>query len=133
VRNATQQELSCKILHTFHRMQRSGTTTVEAKSGYGLSTDAELKSLRALRCAASQWSGTVVPTLLGAHVVPSEFEGRANEYVDVICQEMIPKAAEEHLAEFVDVFCERGAFSLEQTKRVFAAATKARLGVRAHV
>lgn len=133
VRNATQQDLSCKVLHTLYQMQRSGTTTVEAKSGYGLSTDAELKSLRALRCAARQWSGTVVPTLLGAHVVPSEFEGRANEYVDVICQEMIPKAAEEHLAEFVDVFCERGAFSLEQTERIFAAAKTARLGVRAHV
>ncbi len=133
VRSATQQELSCKVLHTLHDMQRSGTTTVEAKSGYGLSTEAELKSLSALRCAASQWSGTIVPTLLGAHVVPWEFEGKTNQYVDVICQELIPKAAEEHLAEFVDVFCERGAFSLEQTERVFAAATKARLGVRAHV
>jgi len=74
-----------------------------------------------------------VPTLLAAHVVPSEFQARADEYVDVICKEMIPKAAEEHLARFVDVFCERGAFTLGQTERVFAAAKKSGLGVRAHV
>jgi len=133
VRNASSQELSCKVLHTLKHMQRSGTTTVEAKSGYGLSIDSELTSLRAIRCAATQWPGTIVPTLLAAHVVPSEFQGKADEYVDVICNQMIPKAAEEHLAEFIDVFCERGAFSLQQTERVFAAAKRVGLGVRAHV
>ena len=133
VRNATPQELACKVLHACERMQKSGTTTVEAKSGYGLSTDSELKSLRAIRCVATQWPGTIVPTLLAAHVVPSEFQGKADEYVDVVCKQMIPKAAAEHLAEFVDVFCERGAFSLEQTERVFAAAKSSGLGVRAHV
>ena len=133
VRNATQQELSCKVLHTCQRIQKSGTTTIEAKSGYGLSTDSELKSLRAIRCAATQWPGSIVPTLLAAHVVPRDFEGKADDYVDVVCKEMIPKAAEEHLAEFVDVFCERGAFSLQQTERVFTAARRSGLGVRAHV
>jgi imidazolonepropionase len=133
VRSATQQELSCKVLHVCERMQQSGTTTVEAKSGYGLSTDSELKSLRAIRCAATQWLGTIVPTLLAAHVVPSEFQGKADEYVDVVCKQMVPKAAEEDLARFVDVFCERGAFSLQQTERVFAAAKRAGLDVRAHV
>ncbi len=133
VRNATPQELSCRVLHAFRHMQRSGTTTIEAKSGYGLSTDSELKSLRAIGCAAAQWPGAVVPTLLAAHVVPSEFQGRANEYVDLVCREMIPKVSEENLADFVDVFCERGAFSLEQTGRIFAAARQAGLGVRAHV
>ncbi|HEU5232082.1 MAG TPA: imidazolonepropionase [Terriglobales bacterium] len=133
VRSASPQELSCKVLRVCERMQRSGTTTVEAKSGYGLSTDSELKSLHAIRCAATRWHGTVVPTLLAAHVVPSEFQGKSDEYVDVICKEMIPKAAEENLARFVDVFCERGAFSLQQTERVFAAAKRSGLDVRAHV
>ena len=133
VRTATPQELSCRVLHVCERMQQSGTTTVEAKSGYGLSPDSELKSLRAIRCAATRWPGTIVPTLLAAHVVPSDFQGRADEYVDLVCKQMIPKTAEENLAEFVDVFCERGAFSLEQTERVFAAARQSGLGVRAHV
>lgn len=133
VRSATTQELACKVLHVCERMQKSGTTTVEAKSGYGLSTDSELKSLGAIRCAATQCWGTIVPTLLAAHVVPSEFQGRADEYVDVVCKQMIPKAAEEGLAQFVDVFCERGAFSVQQTERVFAAAKQSGLGVRAHV
>lgn len=133
VRRATQQELSSRVLDAFQQMQRSGTTTIEAKSGYGLSTDSELASLRAIRCAAAQWRGTVVPTLLAAHVVPSEFEGRANEYIDIVCQEMIPQVAQEHLAKFVDVFCERGAFSLEQTERVFTAAQRNGLATRAHV
>lgn len=133
VRSATPQELSCKVLHVCERMQKSGTTTMEAKSGYGLSTDSELKSLRAIGCAATQWPGTIVPTLLAAHVVPSEFQGKADEYVDEICKGMIPKIAEDKLAQFVDVFCERGAFSLEQTERVFTAAKRSGLGVRAHV
>ncbi|HKT24267.1 MAG TPA: imidazolonepropionase [Terriglobales bacterium] len=133
VRTATPQELSCRVLHVCERMRQSGTTTVEAKSGYGLSPDSELKSLRAIRCAATRWPGTIVPTLLAAHVVPSDFQGRADEYVDLVCKQMIPRTAEENLAEFVDVFCERGAFSLEQTERVFAAARQSGLGVRAHV
>jgi imidazolonepropionase len=114
-------------------MERSGTTTVEAKSGYGLTADAELKSLRAIRKAANNWSGTVSPTLLGAHVVPSEFQQKADAYVEAVCNEMVPAAAREHLADFVDVFCERGAFTISQTERIFDAAQRARLGVRAHV
>lgn len=133
VRSASPQELACKVLHACERMQRSGTTTVEAKSGYGLTVDSELKSLRAIRWAATQWPGTIVPTLLAAHVVPPEFQDKADEYVDLICNQIIPKVAEEHLAEFVDVFCERGAFSIRQTERVFSVARRSGFGVRAHV
>jgi imidazolonepropionase len=133
VRTATDEELSGFVLHAFQHMQQTGTTTVEAKSGYGLSTESELKSLRAIRRAAQQWGGTVVSTLLGAHVVPSEFQQKPDAYVDVVCREMIPKAAQEHLADFADVFCERGAFNISQTERIFAAAVQSRLGVRAHV
>lgn len=133
VRNASEEELSAHVLRALHLMQKSGTTTAEAKSGYGLSTESELKSLRAIRRAAEQWSGTVVPTLLGAHVVPSEFQQRSDAYVEVVCNEMIPLAAAQQLADFVDVFCERGAFSMQQTERVFDAAKNAGLGIRAHV
>jgi len=74
VRNASEEELAGYTLRAFEEMQRSGTTTIEAKSGYGLSAESELKSLRAIRLAAQRWPGTVIPTLLGAHVVPSEFQ-----------------------------------------------------------
>jgi len=133
VRNASEEDLSAHVLRALRLMQKSGTTTVETKSGYGLSTESELKSLRAIRRAAQQWQGTAVPTLLGAHVVPADFQQRADAYVELVCNEMIPRAAEEQLAEFVDVFCERGAFSMEQTERIFEAAKKAGLGIRAHV
>ena len=133
VRNASEEELAGYTLRAFEEMQRSGTTTVEAKSGYGLSAESELKSLRAIRLAAQRWPGTVIPTLLGAHVVPSEFQQKADAYVDVVCNQMIPVTAQERLAEYVDVFCERGAFSVAQAERIFEAASKAGLGVRAHV
>ncbi|HWC17099.1 MAG TPA: imidazolonepropionase [Terriglobales bacterium] len=133
VRNATEDELSAHVLGALQHMQHSGTTTVEAKSGYGLTVEAELKSLRAIDRAGRQWPGTVVPTLLGAHVVPSEYQGRSDAYVDVVCNDLIPKAAQERTARFVDVFCERGAFSIQQTQRVFEAGRKAGLGARAHV
>jgi imidazolonepropionase len=133
VRKASEEELSECVVRAFQYMRRTGTTTVEAKSGYGLSTESELKSLRAIRRAAQQWGGTVVSTLLGAHVVPSDFQQKPDAYVDLVCQEMIPKAAQEHLADFVDVFCERGAFNIAQTERIFEAARQAKLGLRAHV
>jgi imidazolonepropionase len=133
VRNASIEDLTSATLLAFKRMESSGTTTIEAKSGYGLSTESELKSLRAIRNAGKTWGGTAVSTLLGAHVVPADFEQRADVYVDVVCNEMIPAAALQKLADFVDVFCERGAFNIQQTERLFAAARKAGLGVRAHV
>jgi len=133
VRNASEEDLSTSVLRAFEDMERSGTTTVEAKSGYGLSTDSEIKSLRAIREVAQQWPGTVISTFLGAHVVPPEFRQRADAYVDLVCDQMIPKVAREKLADFVDVFCERGAFTITQTERIFDAAHKARMGTRAHV
>jgi len=133
VRNASEEELRQHVLSALRHMQKSGTTTVEAKSGYGLTTDAELKSLRAIRKAAESWNGTLVATLLGAHVVPAEFQQRADAYVDLVCNDMLPAAAREKLADFVDVFCERGAFSMAQTERVFEAAQRFGLGMRAHV
>ena len=98
-----------------------------------LTVKAELKSLEAIRDAAARWPGTLVPTLLGAHVVPKEFQDRSQKYVETVCLEMIPQAAKRKLAQFVDVFCDRGAFTSDETEQIFGAATKHGLGVRAHV
>src|SRR5207253_7145576 len=110
--------LAGKVFAALGDMAAHGTTTVEAKSGYGLTVESELKSLEAIREAAFRWPGTVVATLLGAHVVPREFEGRSQKYVETVCTEMIPRATRSGLARFVDVFCDRGAFSVEDTKKV---------------
>lgn len=133
VRKAGKSLLAEKVLDALHEMAEQGTTTVEAKSGYGLTVDAELKSLEAIRLAASRWPGTVVATLLGAHVIPKEFLGCSQKYVESVCTEMVPQAAQRNLAQFVDVFCDRGAFSVEETRKIFEAAAQNGLSVRAHV
>jgi imidazolonepropionase len=92
-----------------------------------------LKSLEAIRAAAREWPGTVVPTFLGAHAVPPEYRGRSGEYVDLVCNVMMPAVAKRKLAQFVDVFCDRGAFSPDETAQIFAAAEERGLGVRAHL
>ena len=133
VRKATVKALAERALAALGEMAAQGTTTVEAKSGYGLNAEAELKSLEAIAEAARQWPGTVVPTLLGAHVVPKEFLGKAEKYLREVTEKMIPQAAKRKLARFVDVYCDRGAFGLEDAVRIFEAAAKHGLGVRAHV
>ena len=133
VRAASVRDLAGRVLHSLKVFAQHGTTTVEAKSGYGLSLDAELKSLLAIRDAAAQWPGTVSPTLLGTHVVPAEFSDRPDDYVRLVCEEMIPNAAKRKLAAGVDVFCDRGAFSEEQSLRVLGAARQHGLSVRAHI
>ncbi len=132
VREASTAALAAHVLSGFREMAAQGTTTIEAKSGYGLSLEAEIKSLEAIQEASRQWNGTVVATLLGAHVVPPEYRNDPDQYVRLICEEMIPRVAERKLAEFVDVFCERGAFTAERTQRVFHTAVEHKLGVRAH-
>jgi imidazolonepropionase len=133
VRKAGKSALAEKVLGALHEMAEQGTTTVEAKSGYGLTVDSELKSLAAIRQAAREWPGTVVSTLLGAHVLPQEFRGRSQKYVEAVCKEMIPQAARRKLAQFVDVFCDRGAFSEKETAAIFGAALESGLRVRAHL
>ena len=133
VRKAGKAVLAEKVLAVLRDMAAHGTTTVEAKSGYGLTVESEIKSLEAIREAASRWPGTVIPTLLGAHVVPKEFHGRSQKYVELVCKEMIPQAAKRKLAQFVDVFCDRGAFTAEETAQIFTAAQKHGLSVRAHM
>ena len=133
VRESSRDELTSHIVAALKEMAAHGTTTAEAKSGYGLSLEAELKSLHAIREAAQNWPGTVVPTLLGAHAVPPEFRENPDDYVRLVSEGMIPAAAEGKLAKFVDVFCERGAFTMDQSRRILQAAVQYGLGVRAHV
>ena len=133
VRKADKRALKAKVSSVLRDMAAYGTTTVEAKSGYGLTVDSELKSLEAIREAASSWPGTVVPTLLGAHVVPKEFQGCSQKYVEIVCKEMIPQTAKRNLAQFVDVFCDKGAFTPEETGQIFAVAKAHGLSIRAHM
>ncbi|MGA7220423.1 MAG: imidazolonepropionase [Candidatus Sulfotelmatobacter sp.] len=133
VRAAGKRLLAEKVLSTLRDMAAHGTTTVEAKSGYGLTVESELKSLEVIRSAALRWPGTVISTLLGAHVVPKEFQGRSPKYVELVCKEMIPLAAKRKLAQFVDVFREQGAFTAEETMQIFETAKRHGLSVRAHV
>src|SRR5581483_9402494 len=133
VRKAGKSLLAERVLDALREMADQGTTTVEGKSGYGLTLESEIKSLEAIRQAASRWPGMVVSTLLGAHVVPKEFQGQREKYVNLVCRQMIPQVAKKKLAQFVDVFTDRGAFTDRETEEIFAAAAKHGLGVRAHV
>lgn len=105
---------------------RSGTTTVEAKSGYGLSVDDELKMLRVIRRVG------YVPTFLGAHEIPDEFRGNSNEYVELILKEMLPAVAEQQLAEYCDVFCEPTVFDVATSRRILCRARELGLKLRVH-
>jgi imidazolonepropionase len=133
VRQAAKKQVADWVFDALQEMAAQGTTTVEAKSGYGLTLDSEIKSLEAIRSAAVRWPGTVAATLLGAHVVPKEFQDRRQEYVDLVCRQMIPLVSKRKLAQFVDVFTDRGAFTVEETELIFDAAKRHGLGVRAHV
>ena len=130
VRQAKRSELAEKTLDAFKAMLEHGTATIEAKSGYGLTVQDEIKSLEAIRDASRRWPGTVVPTLLAAHVVPPEYTGRPDEYVAEVCNKIIPLVAQRKLARYVDVFCERGAFTLAQSERVLGAARRHGLVIR---
>jgi imidazolonepropionase len=131
-RAATEDELLDAASRRLQRLLDEGVTTVESKSGYGLRTEAELKQLRVARRLAQAAPVTVQTTLLGAHAVPPEFEGRADEYVALVCDEMLPAAAAGGLADAVDAFCEGIAFSAEQTARVFERAGALGLPVKLH-
>ena len=110
---------------------RCGTTTVEAKSGYGLTVEGELKLLRVMRRLKEELCLEIVPTFLGAHAVPLELS--PDGYLDVVITEMLPRVTAEKLAEFCDVFCERGYFNIDQSRKILSAAKKIGLSLRGHV
>ena len=133
VRKARRKTLAEHVLRALRWMAGQGTTTVEAKSGYGLSAEGEIKSLEAIREAARNWPGTVVATLLAAHTVPPEFKNKREDYVRLICDEIVPLTARRKLAQFCDVFCETTAFTEAETARILACASEHGLRARAHV
>src|SRR5262245_15344027 len=110
---------------------RCGTTTVEAKSGYGLTVEDELKILRVLRQLKEEMPLEIVPTFLGAHAVPRELS--PDEYLDLVITEMLPRVTAEKLAEFCDAFCERNYFDIQQSRRILSEAKKVGLSLRGHV
>jgi len=131
-RAASEEALFESARDRLRRLMAEGVTTVEIKSGYGLSTESELKMLRVARRLGRELALDVVTTLLGAHALPPEYEGRQKEYVELVCREMIPAAAEAKLADAVDAFCERIAFTREETAAVFEAARERGLPVKLH-
>jgi len=131
-RAASEDELFEASSRRLKRLLEEGVTTVEIKSGYGLDTTTELKLLRVARRLGRVHPVTVRTTFLGAHAVPEEYEGRADDYIAQVCGEMIPAVAAEGLADAVDVFCEGIGFSPAQCERVFQAAGEHGLAVKAH-
>jgi imidazolonepropionase len=131
-RAASEDELLAAALAREQWFLRTGTTTVEAKSGYGLSVEDELKMLRVVGRLNEEGKIAYVPTFLGAHEVPEEFRARRAEYVDLIINEMLPLVAAEGLAEFCDAFCEARVFTVEESRRVLASARALGLLSRVH-
>jgi imidazolonepropionase len=136
LRRASPTALKSRALAHVAQFAAHGTTTIEAKSGYGLDWPSERKILLALRELAREQAVEIIPTFLGAHVLPPEFRSRkgksADAYVELICREWLPRVAAENLAEFCDVFCDRGAFTVEQARTILTAARACGLGLRLH-
>ena len=131
-RQASKEDL-CHSAFTYgESMLAGGTTTVEVKSGYGLSRDDEVKMLQAAGNLSDRLPMGIIRTFLGAHAVPPEYEGKTDDYVNIVIDEMIPAVAELGIAEFCDVFCEQGVFDIEQSRRVLLAAKEAGMKLKVH-
>ena len=131
-RTASEDELFESASARLQSLLAEGVCAIEIKSGYGLALEHERKQLRVARRLGEAYGVTVRTTFLGAHALPPEYAGRSSDYVDLVCNEMLPALADEGLVDAVDVFCERIAFSLEETERVFKAAQALGLPVKLH-
>lgn len=131
-REASEEQLIELALPRLDGLIRTGVTSVEVKSGYGLTLSDEIKMLRAAKALEDHRAIRVTPTLLAAHALPPEYVGKADDYINFICQEIIPLVAEEQLATSVDVFCESIGFNLDQTEKVFLAAHQHGLKIKGH-
>ena len=118
VRNASEAELISRVKPRMNDFLRLGTTTIEAKSGYGLNLEAELKSLKVLHEVDKEHDIDIIPTFMGAHAVPLEYKNNPEGYVDLLCDVIIPEVSSQGIAVFNDVFCEKGYFNIEQSERV---------------
>lgn len=133
LQKTSKKELYKQTESRLKEIMRLGTGAVEIKSGYGLTTDSEMKMLRVAKKLAEEYPITIKTTFLGAHAVPPEFKENKDGYVDLIINEMLPKAAEEQLADYVDIFCEKGYFSVEDMERLLKAGKKYNLTPKVHV
>ncbi len=131
-RAASDEDLANLVRRRLGRMLSAGTTTVEAKSGYGLTAEQEIRSLELLSRLTSPDLPSLVPTLMAAHEVPPEYLQRREEWVRIIAEDLIPRCKREGLAVFCDVFCEDGVFSVAESRRILEAARAAGLGLRIH-
>ena len=133
-REATREELEEKAERFISIMSRMGVTTVEGKSGYGLNRDTEMKQLEVMRNlnANPNRKVDIIPTFLGAHALPPEYAGRPEEYIDFLIRDMLPEIKERGLAKHCDVFCEEGVFTVEQSRRLLAAAARMGFGIKLH-
>ena len=118
IRNVNEDQIFDESLERVNFFLSHGTTTIEAKSGYGLTVADELKSLRVIKRLNEVSKLDIIPTFMGAHAFPPEYEDNHDDYVDLICSEMIPAVADEKLAEYCDVFCEKGYFSVEDCRKI---------------
>jgi len=132
VRNASEDELIDKVSQRMDRFIAGGTTTIEAKSGYGLDTESELKSLSVIHKVHKSHAIDLIPTFMGSHAFPQEFADDHDGYVNLICNEMIPAVAAQGIAVFNDVFCEEGYFTVAQSKRILETGKKYGLKPRLH-
>jgi imidazolonepropionase len=131
-RSATKKQLKKAASRRLDAMMRQGTTTVEIKSGYGLSEDSEIKMLEAITELSNEHYMTIRSTFLGAHALPPEFKNRRDDYVALLCERMLPYIAKRKLAQFCDVFCESGYFSVAESRRILEEARKQGLGLKLH-
>lgn len=131
-RQASEEQLFASAAARLQTLLTEGVCAIEIKSGYGLGLEHERKQLRVARQLGQHFGITVRSTFLGAHALPPEYAGRSSDYIDLVCQDMLPALATEGLVDAVDVFCERIAFSLEETERVFQAAQSLGLPVKLH-
>ena len=131
-RDASEEELYDKSMSFLDEMLSMGITTCEVKSGYGLTKDSELKMLRVIKAMNEKHKMDVVPTFMGAHAIPPEYEGRGDEYIEFLCEEVIPQVKEEGLAEFCDIFCEDAVFNAEQSRKYLQAARDAEFDLKIH-
>lgn len=130
--NTSEDELYRQAMERVNEMMAKGTGAIEIKSGYGLTTQDELKILRVIKRIRENSPAIIKSTFLGAHAVGRAFAGRQSEYVDYVCNEMIPAVAAENLADFVDVFCEEGFFTTEETDRILTAGEQYGMRVKLH-
>jgi imidazolonepropionase len=132
LRKCSKEELIKLTLPRLDRFLSYGTTTIEAKSGYGLSLEDEMKSLEVIKYSNEIHPVDLIPTFLGAHEIPDEYKDRKSEYIDLLTKEIIPEVAERKLAVFCDVFCEKGVFNLEESEKILETAKKYGLKPRLH-